>query len=581
MTADQTHKTAHADDLHHLELVRREHRDALAASGINPYGQRTDDLIPLAEARARFDQAANDAFNDAVAKAKAAPPNSAPAPASGSGDDPRPRAKVVGRVMLKREGGKLVWMQLRDATTGPARWWEQGEGNEERKDHRSETGATEEEEADTRATGALGRMAPDLQIAVSKGDVGDETFAALKSVDLGDVIIVEGPIMKTNKGEITIWASSWTMGTKSLVPPPEKWSGLQDVEARYRKRYIDLYANPDATHVAVMRSRLIARIRRYLDAQGFHEVDTPVLQIQAGGAAARPFMTHMNALDIDLFLRIAPELFLKRLMVGGMHRVYEISRNFRNEGLSPRHNPEFTSLELYQAFGNYHTMADIMEAMIREAAREVAGARGDANDLKLPYADLTIDYAPAFDRITFADLFQRALGFPMTDATKVRAAAAQHKLKTTGAKGEPLADVLLVNELFEEVAEPTLDPSRPTFVFDYPAALSPLTRPKGDDPTIAERWDLFIGGMEIGPAYTELNDPDIQAAKFREQLAGIDDDESTFRNFDADFIEALKVGMPPAGGLGLGIDRLCMLLLNQKSIRDVILFPMMRPIEND
>lgn len=434
-----------------------------------------------------------------------------------------------------------------------------------------------------RATGALGRMAPDLQIAVSKSDVGDEAFAALKAVDLGDVIIVEGPIMKTNKGEITIWASSWTMGTKSLVPPPEKWSGLQDVEARYRKRYIDLYANPDAIHVAVMRSRLIARIRRYLDAQGYHEVDTPVLQIQAGGAAARPFTTYMNALDIDLFLRIAPELFLKRLIVGGMHRVYEISRNFRNEGLSPRHNPEFTSLELYQAFGNYHTMADIMEAMIREAAREVAGTasgnNADDTNLKLPYADLTIDYAPAFDRISFAELFQRALGFPMTDTTKVRAAAEQHKLKTTSPKGEPLADVLLVNELFEEVAEPTLDPSRPTFVFDYPAALSPLTRPKADDPTIAERWDLFIGGMEIGPAYTELNDPDIQAEKFREQLAGIDDEESTFRNFDDDFIEALKVGMPPAGGLGLGIDRLCMLLLNQKSIRDVILFPMMRPIE--
>lgn len=561
--------TPDAAEIHQLEAVRREHRDALAASGLNPYGQRTQGLISLTEARSRFDQAAADAFNEAVAQAKA---NGTQPPASGSDEDPRPKVMVVGRVMLKREGGKLVWMQLRDATTGPARWWAT--------DDQAASDAVDDEPDTIRATGALGRMSPDLQIAISKGDVGDAAFTALKSVDLGDLIIVEGPVMKTNKGEITIWASSWTMGSKSLALPPEKWSGLQDVEARYRKRYIDLYTNPDSMHVAVMRSRIIARIRRLLDSMGFHEVDTPVLQTQAGGAAARPFLTHMNALDIDLFLRIAPELFLKRLMVGGMHRVYEISRNFRNEGLSPRHNPEFTSLELYQAFGDYHTMAHIMEAMIREAAREVATVRGDATDLRLPYNDLTIDYAPAFDRITFADLFERALGFPITDAARVRAAAAEHHLKTTGPKGEPLADILLVNALFEEVAEPTLDPSRPTFVFDYPAALSPLTRPKADNPTLAERWDLFIGGMEIGPAYTELNDPDIQAAKFREQLAGIDDEESTFRNFDTDFIEALKVGMPPAGGLGMGIDRLCMLMLNQKSIRDVILFPMMRPTQD-
>jgi lysyl-tRNA synthetase class 2 len=555
------HATHSTEEIHQLEAVRREHRDALARAGFAPYGQRADGLISLKQAREQFDQAAADAFNEAVARAKA---EGTPPPASGSADDPRPRVKVAGRIMLKREGGKLIWLQLRDATTGPARWWDAPGG---------ETVESTDSAGNELATGARVERCPDLQIALSKGDIGDEAFAALKAVDLGDVVVVEGPIMITNKGEVTVWASSWAMGSKSLVPPPEKWSGLQDVEIRYRKRYVDLYTNPDAMHVAIMRSRIIARIRRFLDSLGFHEVDTPVLQAQAGGAAARPFKTHMNALDTDLYLRIAPELYLKRLLVGGLPRVYEIARNFRNEGLSPRHNPEFTSLELYQAFADYNVMAELMESMIRLAATEVAGSSSPV----LPFGKLAIDYGSRFVRVTFAEVFERALDFPMTDSARVRAAAAEHNLPTTSPDGQPLADVLLVNALFEEVAEPTLDPTRPTFVFDYPAALSPLTRPKPDQPELAERWDLFIGGMEIGPAYTELNDPDIQAAKFTEQLAGLDDEESTFRNFDADFIEALKVGMPPAGGLGMGIDRLCMLLLNQRSIRDVILFPMMRP----
>ena len=432
-------------------------------------------------------------------------------------------------------------------------------------------------------------LMPDLQIAVSKKDVEAPGFEVAKQLDLGDVVVVQGPLMKTRAGEITIWASDVWMGAKCLVPPPEKWSGLQDKETRYRRRYMDLWANPETMWAATMRSRIVGVIRRYLDARGDIEVETPVLQMQAGGAAARPFKTHMNAMDMELFLRIAPELYHKRLIVGGMRGVYEVSRNFRNEGMDRDHNPEFTSLEVYEAYGNYETMMEMTEGLVRtcawfvatgsergwEALRDIGGeGRGE---LRLPYGDKSIDYGRAFVRVTYAELFEKALGFPMTDTKRAHAEAEKRGLKVKNEEGVALDDAWVVNELFEAVAEETIDPERPTFVMDYPAALSPLTRPKADDPSVAERWDLFIGGMEIGPAYTELNDPDVQAAKFREQLAGIDDEEQTFRNFDEDFIQALKVGMPPAGGMGLGIDRLCMLLLDQPSIRDVILFPMMRP----
>lgn len=384
------------------------------------------------------------------------------------------------------------------------------------------------------------------------------------------------------------------MAAKCLVQPPEKHAGLQDVELRYRKRYVDLWANPETAGVFQLRSKVVSRVRRFLDERGYLEVETPVLQQLAGGAAARPFTTHMNALDIGLYLRIAPELYLKRLLVGGLPRVYELSRNFRNEGVDKSHNPEFTMLEVYHAFGDVETMMELIESLIREAARTVkvhmqdaAAGRGAADpagedalpaDLVLPFNDTPIDYGRPFVKVGYGELFERALGFKMTDSAKVQAEAKKRGLKITNEKGERLADVLIVNELFEEFAEPTLDMTRPTFITHYPAAISPLTRPNPQDPTVADRADLFIGGMEIAPLYTELNDPDIQAAKFREQLAGIDDEEQTFRTFDQDFIDALKVGMPPAGGLGLGIDRLLMLLADQRTIRDVLLFPMMRPI---
>jgi len=317
-----------------------------------------------------------------------------------------------------------------------------------------------------------------------------------------------------------------------------------------------------------------------------------MIQPQAGGAAARPFLTTLNALDMQVSMRIAPELYLKRLLVGGMPRVYEINRNFRNEGVDRSHNPEFTSLEVYWAYADYRDMLDLAENLIRELAHAVAvtghpvaeiplsseGEDIEPSRVRLPFGDLEIDYGSPFAQITYAELFERALGFPMTDVARAREEAAKRWPQKADEFGRT-ADVFVVNELFEEVAERTIDPAKPTFVLDYPSALSPLTRPLADNPELAGRWDLFIGGMEIGPAYTELNDPDVQAEKFREQLAGADDEESTFRTFDADFIEALKVGMPPAGGLGLGIDRLTMLLTNQPSIRDVILFPFMRRVE--
>lgn len=551
MSNDQTN-APQTESLHELELQRRRNRDAIRALGADPYGQRIDELVSLSDARAMYDERA-DADHQANSKSEGFV-------------DSRPVVRVAGRVVLHRDNGKLVWMQLRDHTTGV-------EGS------------------------------PDLQIAVSKRDCAERGFNIAKLLDLGDIVVAAGPLMKTKAGEVTIWASDLDIACKSLALPPEKRAGLQDPELRYRKRYVDLYTNPETMRVFQLRSLLVTRLRRFWDERGFLEVDTPVLQTLAGGAAARPFTTHMNALDIPLFMRIAPELFLKRLLVGGMPRVYEVARNFRNEGLDRTHNPEFSMVEVYEAFGDYRRMMDLTEALVRELAQVAAefflpthdsgrqhaeglarspshdsgrGRGGSSPDLRLPFADWTIDYSRPFARITYADLFEKAYGFPMTDKPKVLAEARKQHVQNA----DKLAHELLINALFDK-AEQVIDPTVPTFVMDYPAPLCPLTRPKASDPTIAERFELFIGGMECANAYTELNDPDIQEQKFREQLAGVDAEESTFRTFDADFVEALKVGMPPAGGLGVGIDRLVMLLTNNRSIRDVLLFPMMRPIASE
>jgi lysyl-tRNA synthetase class 2 len=532
-----------ADAIHHLEAQRRANREAIAKLGVNPYGVATAGLVPLAEARAAYSAEADAAFNAASQAAKDA---AKAAGAAGAGaaaiPDHRPEVAVAGRVMLLRDNGKLIWLTLRDSSG-------------------------------------------DLQAAVSQKDVGPRAFALAKSTDLGDILIIRGRLMKTKTGEITVWAGGELgvePGAKCLVPPPEKHAGLSDVELRYRQRYVDMWATPETTAVFQMRSRLVSRIRAFLAAAGYLEVETPMLQSLAGGAAARPFITHMNALGMPLYLRIAPELYLKRLLVGGLSKVFEVNRNFRNEGLDKQHNPEFTMLEAYVAFGDCRTVMTLTEDLIRDAAHMVADAR-EQSDLVLPFGDLKIDYAQPFRRITYGELFRQGLGFDMTEHDKVRAECERRHIKTKAPSGTPVDIALLINELFEEFGEKLLDPAVPTFITDYPAAISPLVRPKTDDPTLADRADLFIGGMEIAPHYTELNDPDVQAARFREQLTTADADktaeEATYRTFDADFIQALKVGMPPAGGMGLGIDRLIMLLTDQRTIRDVVLFPLMRPLD--
>ncbi len=520
--------------VHHLEAQRRTNRDAAKALGFSPYGERVDGLLTLAQARAKHSQAADEAH----ASAGKAPPQGYV--------DGRAKVAVGGRVVLRRPGGKLIWMNIRDASG-------------------------------------------DIQLAVSAKDVPESAFKLAEVLDLGDIVTATGRVMKTKTGEITVWCDGFSIASKCLAPPPEKHAGLTDVEARYRQRYVDMWATPETMGVFQMRSRIVARMRRYMDERAYLEVETPMLQVLAGGAAARPFVTHMNALDISLFMRIAPELYLKRLLVGGMPKVYEINRNFRNEGLDKQHNPEFTMLEAYCAFGDVGTVMDLTEGLVRDAATMVAIDRRDAGEnpegddtlprageLKLPFGDLMIDYGSPFLRAPYPELFEKSLGFKHTATDRVMAEAARRGLKTQG-----VDPILVVNDLFETFAEKTVDPSRPTFITDYPSAISPLTRPKVSDPTLADRADLFIGGMELAPHYTELNDPDVQAAKFREQLAGGDSEkaaeERTFRTYDEDFINALKVGMPPAGGMGLGIDRLVMLLTNQRTIRDVVLFPLMRP----
>jgi len=498
--------------------------------GFEPYGQRVDGLLALAEARGRFSEEAHTAFDAASKEAKVS---------GGVPADTRAVVCVAGRVVQHRDMGKLVFLFLRDATG-------------------------------------------DLQVSISKSAVAANAFELAKHADYGDILVAEGPIGRTNKGEVCVWATSVSLGAKSLAAPPEKWHGLSDPELRYRRRYVDMYANPETAKVFAMRSRIISRIRRFMDGRGFLEVETPVLQPIAGGAAARPFTTHHNALGMPLFMRIAPELYLKRCLVGGLSKVYEINRNFRNEGIDRSHNPEFTAMEVYEAFGDYGTMMELTESLIHEIAlsmvdeRRAAGLRvggaGVSGGPVLPWGELEIDYSKPFVRVKFEELFRRGAGCEMRDFKAVRA-----KARALGLHHEvKLDDWLVVNEVFEECAEPLIEPCRPTFVSDYPSAISPLTRPNRDDPALCGRWDIFIGGMEVGPAYTELNDPDIQLAKFTEQLKGADDEESTFRTLDEDFVEALRVGMPPAGGLGIGIDRLIMLMTDSQSIRDVILFPLLK-----
>ena len=408
-----------------------------------------------------------------------------------------------------------------------------------------------------------------IQLMMSKAELSEAQWELIGCLHLGDLIGVDGRLKRTNTGEISIFVEQLTILCKSLAQPPEKYHGVSDVEMLMRHREIDLIYNEGVITRLLQRSRIIQSVRQTLAELCFVEVETPVLHAVAGGAAARPFVTHHNALDIPLFLRIALELHLKRLMVGGIERVYEIGRVFRYEGIDATHNPEFTMLEAYQAYGDYRSMMDLTEAMITNAARLMTPPDADGARLVLPWGDTTIDLTPPWQRRTYADLFQEHVGCAMRDADTVAKRAAELGYETAGMHPD-----VIISKVFESIVEDKL--TGPIFVIDYPAAICPLTKRKADDPAVAERFELYLQGMELANAYTELNDPRLQEELFRTQLAGLPAEESMAK-MDRDFIHALKVGMPPAGGLGVGIDRLVMLLTNSPTIRNVIAFPLLRP----
>ncbi len=410
----------------------------------------------------------------------------------------------------------------------------------------------------------------DMQVYVARDSVGEEPYADFKKYDVGDIVGVEGEVFKTKTGEISVHAAKVTLLSKSLQILPEKYHGLVNTDIRYRQRYTDLIMNADVKKTFVMRSKIISSIRRYLDGQGFLEVETPMLVSNAGGAAARPFETHYNALDEDVKLRISLELYLKRLIVGGMERVYEIGRVFRNEGLDARHNPEFTLMELYQAYTDYNGMMDLTENMFRHVAKEVCGTT------TVPYGDVEIDLGKPFERITMVEAVKKYTGVdfdevPDTAAAKKLADERNLHYEERHRKGD------IINLFFEEFVEEHL--VQPTFVMDHPVEISPLTKRKPDKPDYVERFELFITAREMCNAYSELNDPIDQRERFKAQEAALAAGDEEANTTDEDFMNALEIGMPPTGGIGYGIDRLVMLLTNSPAIRDVLLFPTMKSLD--
>ena len=409
-----------------------------------------------------------------------------------------------------------------------------------------------------------------IQLFVKKDMLNDE-YDAFKKLDIGDIIGVKGEVFKTKTEEISVRVTEYTLLSKSLQPLPEKFHGLTDTDLRYRQRYIDLIMNTEVRDTFVKRSKIIASIRSYLNAQGFLEVETPMLVANAGGAAARPFETHFNALNEDFKLRISLELYLKRLIVGGLERVYEIGRVFRNEGLDTRHNPEFTLMELYQAYTDYHGMMDLTENLYRHVAQEVLGST------KIVYNGIEMDLGKPFERITMVDAVKKYAGVDFNTIhtlEEARAVAEEHHVQYE--ERHKKGDILSL--FFEEFAEEHL--LQPTFVMDHPIEISPLTKKKPENPEYVERFEFFMNGWEMANAYSELNDPIDQRERFRtqEELLAQGDEEAN--TTDEDFMNALEIGMPPTGGIGFGIDRMCMLLTNAAAIRDVLLFPTMKPLEN-
>jgi lysyl-tRNA synthetase, class II len=476
--------------------------EAIRARGVDPYPVRFDRTHTLGEVRSHWDDGVEiGTTSDHV-------------------------VSVAGRVVSRRDQGKLVFAGLRDGTGS-------------------------------------------LQLFVNKAELGDELFARfVEDVERGDWVGVEGVVMKTKKGELSVNVKTFTLLSKSLRPLPEKWHGLSDTDTRFRQRYVDLIANEEARRVFAVRFAAIAAARRFLAERGFVEVETPVLTVHPGSDAARPFMTHHNALDTDFALRIAPELFLKRLVVGGMDRVFEIARVFRNEGVSTRHNPEFTMLELYEAFSDYTDMMRLTEELIAEAARASSGSS------VVEWDGRTFDLTPPFQRRPMIDLIREHADVsvhPSDPVENLRKLCAELEIPYE----EHWGSGKLVLEIYEKTTEANIE--GPTFVCDYPLEVSPLARAHRDDPTLTERFELIIGGREIANAYSELNDPIEQRRRFEAQAALKEHGDAEAQGVDGDYLRALEYGLPPTGGMGMGIDRLVMLLAGVTSIKEVILFPHLRP----
>jgi lysyl-tRNA synthetase class 2 len=495
-TDDTTTDDASTD----VRAVRLDKLARLRATGTNPYPYRFERDRRLREIREQFGELE-------------------------PGEETTTRVRVAGRLMLKREQGRLTFANLRDGTG-------------------------------------------DIQLFVARATLGDEGLAGFNDLDRGDWIGVEGLVMTTKKGELSVKVEQFELLSKALRPLPDKWKGLSDIDTRYRQRYVDLIVNDDARRVFAVRHAALEGMRSYLKEHEFVEVETPILNLQQGGATARPFVTHYNALDLDTYLRIALELPLKRLVVGGVERVFEIGRIFRNEGIDTRHNPEFTMLEAYQAFADYTDMMSLTENLVEAAALAAGGTT------KVTLRGREIDLAPPWPRITMLDVIRDTVGVELSASMPVESARAV--LDDLGvAYDTKWGAGRLMAEVYDELVEPKL--FEPTIVIDYPREVSPLAKPHRDDPTLVERFEVIVDGRELANAYSELNDPIEQLARFRDEASAKAAGDPEAGDVDLDYIRALEYGMPPAGGLGIGIDRLVMLLAGVESIREVILFPTLRP----
>ena len=508
------------EDINSLKKIRMDKLEELKAKGKNPFEiTKYDVTASCAEAKAQYEKL------EAELKEQA-------------GEDEeklkelleanRITVSVAGRVMSRRLMGKASFFDLRDKSDK-------------------------------------------VQVYLRMNEIGKEEFDDYKKGDIGDIVGIEGFVFRTKMGEISIHAQKFVLLSKSLLPLPEKWHGLKDQDTRYRQRYTDLICNPEVKDTFIKRSQIISSIRRYLDGQGFMEVETPMLVSNAGGAAARPFETHYNALDEDVKLRISLELYLKRLIVGGLERVYEIGRVFRNEGVDARHNPEFTLMELYQAYTDYYGMMDLTENMFRHVAQEVCGTTC------VPYGDVMIDLGKPFERMTMIDAVKKYSGVDFSQVAtteEAKALADEHHIEYEARHKR--GDIL--NLFFEEYVEEHL--IQPTFIMDHPIEISPLTKKKPENPDYVERFELFITGREMCNAYSELNDPIDQRERFAAQEEALKQGDEEANHTDEDFLRALEIGMPPTGGIGYGIDRLVMLLTNSPAIRDVLLFPTMKPLND-